>query len=466
MTRDRRLCLVAFMAFTCLVLITFSITSVEGKKHSAKKSKPKHHKDKSSAPLPDYGSNYPIFDILSFGAKGDGASDDSKALEEAWKAACQVPGARLEIPSGFQFLIMPITLRGPCKPHLLFQIDGALLAPPKVSSWAKLSSSLHRQWINFKWVQDFTIQGTGSVDGRGSEWWTISDEIYYIQKKFKHIPKQKPTALRFYSSHNVTVRDIRILNSPQFHLKFDSSAGITVNNITISSPESSPNTDGIHLQNTRDVEIQHSNISCGDDCVSIQTGCSNVHTHHIHCGPGHGISLGGLGKDKTVACVSDIVVEEINLVNTMAGVRIKTWQGGLGYVKNVSFSNIQVSDVKVPIMIDQYYCDKSVCKNQTGAVAISGVTYDQIIGTYTDQPLHLACSNAIPCTDVELTNIQLKPSSGYRGLDQALCFNSYGKSLPPLLPSSIESCLRRDIGGAAKKEAIPREHLCYSRGRI
>lgn len=27
----------------------------------------------------------------------------------------------------------------------------------------------------------------------------------------------------------------------------------------------------------------------GDDCVSIQTGCSNIHIHHINCGPGHGI---------------------------------------------------------------------------------------------------------------------------------------------------------------------------------
>ena len=69
--------------------------------------------------------------------------------------------------------------------------------------------------------------------------------------------------LRFYDSHNVTVRDIQITNSPQCHLKFDSSSGIKVNNITINSPENSPNTDGIHLQNTKDVEIQHSNIGCG-----------------------------------------------------------------------------------------------------------------------------------------------------------------------------------------------------------
>jgi len=69
--------------------------------------------------------------------------------------------------------------------------------------------------------------------------------------------------LRFYSSFNVTVRNIRISNSPQCHLKFDSSGGIKVRNVTISSPGDSPNTDGIHLQNTRDVEIRSSSIGCG-----------------------------------------------------------------------------------------------------------------------------------------------------------------------------------------------------------
>jgi len=69
--------------------------------------------------------------------------------------------------------------------------------------------------------------------------------------------------VRFYGSFNVTVRNIRISNSPQCHLKFDSSGGIKVKNVTISSPGDSPNTDGIHLQNTRDVEIRSSSIGCG-----------------------------------------------------------------------------------------------------------------------------------------------------------------------------------------------------------
>ncbi|KAL4335077.1 hypothetical protein GQ457_07G017210 [Hibiscus cannabinus] len=478
MKRHSSSCLVALMALAFLVIITSSITSVQGRehhrhhKHKMDKKKNHHHNNGANCTIPgsDFApdplpgnASYPnptaskTFDVLSFGAKGDGVSDDSKAFLAAWKAACKIPGATVEIPSEFNFLIKPITLQGPCMPDLVLQINGAVLAPPKVGSWPK--SSLF-QWINFKWIHNFTIRGSGVVDGQGSQWWSPSgsDQIYQIQKKFKHIPSWKPTALRFYSSFNVTVRDIKIINSPQCHLKFDSSGGIHVDNITISSPETSPNTDGIHLQNTRDVEIQHSNIGCGDDCVSIQTGCSNVHVHHINCGPGHGISLGGLGKDKSVACVSNIVVENISLLNTLAGVRIKTWQGGMGSVKNVSFSNIQVTDVQVPVIIDQYYCDKNICKNQTMAVAISGVKYDGIVGTYTSRPVHLACSTAIPCTDVDLIDIQLKPS--FRGFHQALCWNSYGKSQGPLFPSSIDSCLRRD-GGYVKRIARSREHVCF-----
>lgn len=128
-------------------------------------------------------------------------------------------------------------------------------------------------------------------------------------------------------------------------------------------------------------------------------------------------------------------------------------------MKNVSFSNIQVSDVKVPIMIDQYYCDKYFCKNQTGAVAISGVKYDRMIGTYTVQPIHLACSSEIPCTDVDLIDIQLKPSTGYRGFHQALCWNTYGRSQAPLFPSSIDYCLGKN-GDLVKRIAKSHEHVC------
>ncbi|MCL7037912.1 hypothetical protein MKW94_030345 [Papaver nudicaule] len=470
--------LVSLLTVLFVIIFTgslFSTTCVEARKNHHHRNAKNHHGHQHShnnnkrghfpapspapafqpAPPNPYTKKSNIFDVLSFGAKGDGIADDSKALQAAWKAACLVEGGIVEIPSEFKFLIKPITLEGgPCKPHLVLQIDGIMLAPPNIGSWSK--SDLY-QWINIKRTENFTIQGGGVVDGQGFAWWK-PNELSYIQKTSNHMPDMKPTAVRFYGSYHVTVRDIRIINSPLCHLKFDNSRYINVNNVTITSPENSPNTDGIHLQNSQDAEIQHSNIGCGDDCVSIQTGCSNVHVHHINCGPGHGISLGSLGKGKSVACVKDIVVDNILMQNTMFGARIKSWQGGIGSVKNVTFSNIQVSNVSTPIMIDQYYCDKQKCKNQTEAVAITGVKFNQIVGTYTSQPLHLACSDSVPCTNVDLIDIQLKPSLVSRGFHQALCWNSHGKSQAPLLPWSIDYCLRS--GGGKRPSKSHSDRIC------
>jgi len=85
----------------------------------------------------------------------------------------------------------------------------------------------------------------------------------------------------------------------------------------------------------------NSNYCAGDDCISIQTGCSNVYVHNVNCGPGHGISIGSLGKDNTRACVSNITVRDVNMHNTMTGVRIKTWQ--VKYNKRNAFSKIKLT---------------------------------------------------------------------------------------------------------------------------
>lgn len=118
-------------------------------------------------------------------------------------------------------------------------------------------------------------------------------------------------------------------------------------------------------------------------------------------------------------------------------------QGGIGSVKNVTFTNIQVSDVEIPIVIDQYYCNKRSCKNKTDAVAISDITYRGITGTYSYQPVHLACSDSLPCTDVNLIDIQLSPGYDSRGLQEPFCWKSYGEAQGPLEPSSIR-CLQRN----------------------
>ncbi|XP_057812618.2 polygalacturonase At1g48100-like [Cryptomeria japonica] len=358
-----------------------------------------------------------VVDVTTLGAKGDGETDDTKAFLAAWQAACEKDSATLLIPSDYQFLVGPLTFLGPCKSNILFKIKGNVIAPVNSKAWA----SKPLNWINFSKLNGITIVGDGTFDGQGAAWWKNSEQEDTDGSK---LPSLRPTAIRFYGSYDVTVQGITIRNSPQFHLKFDSCTSVTVVNFTTSSPANSPNTDGIHLQNSEDVEIHHSTLACGDDCMSIQTGCSGIRVHNINCGPGHGISIGSLGKDGTKACVSNVSVYDSNIHDASNVVRIKTWQGGIGQVKSVSFSNIEVSNVKVPIDVDQFYCDKKACSNQTSGVFISDVTYKKSTGTYSQTPVYLACSDEMPCTDLKLINIELEPVGANE--NDPFCWNSYG----------------------------------------
>lgn len=59
------------------------------------------------------------------------------------------------------------------------------------------------------------------------------------------------------------VEGIRVKNSPQFHFRFDSCSDVHIDSLFIKSPAGSPNTDGIHLENTNDVSIYNSIIANG-----------------------------------------------------------------------------------------------------------------------------------------------------------------------------------------------------------
>ncbi|KAG8635001.1 hypothetical protein MANES_17G113400v8 [Manihot esculenta] len=375
------------------------------------------HKGQSSA----------TFNVLDYGAKGDGHTDDTKAFEAAWAAACNVEASTIVVPSGSIFLLHPISFSGPnCAENIVFQLDGKIIAPTTPGSW----ESELLQWIEFTTIKGITIKGKGVIDGQGSVWWndlpTHSPDSKVTNELRKKMPSTKPTALRFYGSTDVTVTGITIQNSPQTHLKFDNCTSVQVYGFTAASPGNSPHTDGIHLQNSQDVLIYGTDLACGDDCISIQTGCSNVYIHNVNCGPGHGISIGGLGKDNTKACVSNVTVRDIAIQDTLTG-------GGSGSVQGITFSNIQVSRVETPIMIDQFYCDSSKCSNESSAVAVSNINYADIKGTYTRNPIHFACSDNLPCTGVSLDTIELK-SVGEDS--QPFCWNTYGDlkgtTVPPI----------------------------------
>lgn len=90
-------------------------------------------------------------------------------------------------------------------------------------------------------------------------------------------------------SNNVNITGLTSRDCQLFHIVFHNSHNVRIEGVTISAPEKSPNTDGIHLQNSESLSIIGSNISTGDDCISIGSGTRNVWIENLNCGPGHGI---------------------------------------------------------------------------------------------------------------------------------------------------------------------------------
>ncbi|KAH7570651.1 hypothetical protein JRO89_XS05G0151100 [Xanthoceras sorbifolium] len=180
-------------------------------------------------------------------------------------------------------------------------------------------------------------------------------------------------------------------------------------NLLVIAPGNSPNTDGIHVTGTQDILIKNCVIRTGDDCISIVSGSKNVRATDITCGPGHGISIGSLGAGNQEAEVSNVVVNKAKLSGTANGVRIKTWQGGSGYAKNIIFQNVAMYNVSNPIIIDQNYCDQDdPCPEQGSAVQISNVAYKNIRGTSASElAIKFDCSKHVACQGILVQDVNL-----------------------------------------------------------
>lgn len=166
---------------------------------------------------------------------------------------------------------------------------------------------------------------------------------------------------------NGTVEHITSLDSKFFHLHLFECNNMKLDSLRITAPGESPNTDGIHLGNSKNIEISNSVIETGDDCISIGPGDKNISISGIFCGPGHGISVGSLGGSAIEGDVADLSVTNCTFTNTTNGVRIKTWQESPPTrASNFIFDDLVMRSVENPIVIDQTYCPNNLCSNKVG----------------------------------------------------------------------------------------------------
>ncbi|KAH7578309.1 hypothetical protein ACOSP7_000460 [Xanthoceras sorbifolium] len=370
--------------------------------------------------------NVCIIDVTKLGVKaGPGhCTENTASLMNAWVQACEsaVP-AKIIIPAG-TYEMGPVNFQGPCKSPITFELLGTVQAATDVKLYKDLT------WFHFEEIDRLHLTGSGKgvFDGQGDCFWKLSTCRSNNQCKIS-----LPSSIKFRRITNSVISGFTSLNSPAFHMHVISSNNFTAHSLNIIAPDESPNTDGMHISTSCNVKVLNSRIGTGDDCLSVGQGNSDITISGIDCGPGHGISVGSLGKYSDETDVKNVLVTDCTLTKTTNGARIKTWLASPTLkASNITFQNIIMNMVKNPIIIDQEYGAK---RPEPSNVALTGVQFKNIRGTSISEfPVSLICSKKFPCC-VDMTDVDLVYKGEKELIEKAECVsakvNFLGKQNPP-----------------------------------
>ncbi|KAL9263482.1 Polygalacturonase-like protein, partial [Drosera capensis] len=363
--------------------------------------------------------HHPSFNIVHFGAIPDGKTDSRQSLLHAWQRVCdsKVP-AVMVIPRG-TFYTSSVGFEGPCSSRrVTVVIHGVVVGPANYKKFAKQG-----MWFSFSDIDGLTIKGTGHLDARGQSLWECKD------RKGSNCPLGA-RLLALENVNNVLVKRLRFWNSQMFHISVNGCNNVNILGVKIKASGTSDNTDGIHIEKSTRVNIINAQIQVGDDCISAGEGTHNLWMEDIRCGPGHGISIGSLGKYQDEEEVSNITARNVKFYGTQNGFRIKSWSERYkGMVKHVLFEDSIMYNVANPIIIDQNYCPDGACtpKKPGSFIKISDVEYKNIHGTSASEVAILFnCSPIYPCTGLELQDVILESQKTPL---QSKCVHAHGKAI-------------------------------------
>ena len=353
--------------------------------------------------------------ILKFGAKSDGATLNTRSINDAITACNKSGGGVVVIPEGL-WLTGPIVLKSNVNLHLK---KNALLLFSKdfdqyklvEGDWEGIPQMRNQSPISASGAENIAITGFGIVDGNGDAWRMVKkDKLtesqwkrlvasggsvdsagrmwYPSEKTVKGAAMKNPGAIapgktaEFYDSvkdylrpnllvltrcKQVLLEGVTFQNSPAWNLHPLMCEDLVVRNVYVKTPWYAQNGDGIDLESCRNVLIEGSTFDVGDDGICIKSGrdgegrkrglptenvvIRNSTVYHAHGGFVIGSEMSG--------GANNIFIYDCSFIGTDIGLRFKTTRGRGGVVEKIYANNIVMKDiVGEAILFDMYYMAK------------------------------------------------------------------------------------------------------------
>ncbi|MDQ2686369.1 MAG: glycoside hydrolase family 28 protein [Armatimonadota bacterium] len=303
----------------------------------------------ASVPTPEL----PRIPARTFRVQHGGAALDTAAFQKAIADCTQAGGGVIDVLAG-RYHTGPLTLGG--RTELRLEAGATIRFEQDPDAYQSLPKPF-RAFLTFL-GDDVALTGAGTIDGQGAPWWT----------RFRHsrttpgTPEfQRPRLVAFNNGRRVLVRGVALANSPSFHLVPSRCEDVTIENITITAPADSPNTDGMDPSLCRNMRITGCRIDVGDDNIAVKSGkddpahplgpSQNLDIRDCTFLHGHGLSIGS----ETNGGVRGMTVERCTFDGTVSGIRMKSSRGRGGTVENLTYSDITMKNVRTAIDISSYY---------------------------------------------------------------------------------------------------------------
>jgi polygalacturonase len=288
-----------------------------------------------------------IFDVLKYGAVGDGKALESAAFQRAIDEASAYSGkAQVLVRGGRRYLVGTIELKGSIDFHL--DGDAQLLISTKREDYrgglagsadAATMASAAGAVITATNAQGLKITGTGNLQGRAREFMTRYDPVgeWWIPGAFR------PKMFVLTGCKDLEVRDITFAEAPNWGLHMLGCDGVLVDNVKVRNLLDVPNCDGIDPDHSRNVEIRNCDLVCGDDGVVIKCSrqtvdygeCANIHVHDcVIETQDAGLKIG----TETTSDIHDIRFERCKIKTSSRGLCIQLRDQGNIY--NIDFRDI------------------------------------------------------------------------------------------------------------------------------
>jgi polygalacturonase len=291
--------------------------------------------------------------LTEFGAVADGKTANTTVFQRAIAAVEKGGGGVLVVPAG-EYFTGPIKLCS--KLDLRLERGARLVFSDVVSDYALEDDELQPP-IGARDCRDIAISGEGTIDGNGHAWWVRVEEARKKNPLNHDDAAPRPHLIVFTRCQRVRLSGVTLTRSPMFHFVPAHCEDVTVEGITIISPPDSPNTDGIDPSQTRRMLIAHCQIDTGDDCVAFKAGGSSgpfvedVLVTDCTFKRGHGCSVGSA----TTSGLRRVTVRRCTFDGTDVGVRFKSNRMRGGICEDVTFSDLVMTNVGMPILIYSYY---------------------------------------------------------------------------------------------------------------